>query len=341
MIAPAWPQLASGSRTVQLDETCWVITPGEPGMRSQALGLAAAVGLPIIEKQIAVGAPWKWLPAGLLPMPRSAFHAAETPLEPPWPRLVIACGRRSIPPALAIKRLSAGRTVAAYVQNPELAGKKFDLVVALPHDEVSGENVVTVRTALHGVTAAKLEGARAEWRARFAPAGTPLLGVLVGGDSSGYRLTEATTTGLVQLLRRAHAGLRFNVALTPSRRTGASAKRALSVSLGSEPWAFIWDEQEPNPYLAILALSDRLIVTGESISMISEALATGCPVHVLPLAGQGRRHDAFLTRLVDEGLVSLIADGDLDWRFKGPGPVNSTEEPVQRIRELLRRAPQV
>ena len=65
----------------------------------------------------------------------------------------------------------------------------------------------------------------------------------------------------------------------------------------------MWDESGENPYLGILALADRLIVTGESISMISEALVTGRPVHVLPLEGHGERHDAFLTRIVESRMV--------------------------------------
>ena len=81
-----------------------------------------------------------------------------------------------------------------------------------------------------------------------------------------------------------------------------------------------------------------LIVTGESISMISEALATGRPVHVLPLEGHGRRHDAFLTRIAARRFVSVMEGDDLDWSFAGPGPVNATPVVAARIREMLRRA---
>jgi len=69
--------------------------------------------------------------------------------------------------------------------------------------------------------------------------------------------------------------------------------------------------------------------------MISEALATGRPVHVLPLAGQGRRHDAFLTRIIAQGLVSAIEGDDLDWSFRGQPPIIPTAEPAARIRTLL------
>ena len=69
--------------------------------------------------------------------------------------------------------------------------------------------------------------------------------------------------------------------------------------------------------------------------MISEALATGRPVHVLPLEGKGARHDAFLRRIVGERLVSRIEGDDLDWSFAGQAPIYSTAEPSARIRALL------
>ena len=304
-------------------------------MRSQALGLAEAVGLPVVEKRIAVRAPWRWLPGGLLPMPVSALNQAGDALAAPWPRLVVGCGRRSIGPALAIKRLSGGRTLAAYVQNPEWGRAGFDLVAAMPHDGVAGPNVVTIRTALHAVTAEKLMQARREWQPRLAPGGERLVGVLLGGDNSGYRLTDPILEQLLTVLRRAHERHGMHAIVTPSRRTGARAERVLNEALGAEAWATIWDGKDANPYLGILALSERLVVTGESISMISEALATGSPVHVLPLEGQGRRHDAFLTRIVAEQLVSVIKGGDLDWDFAGEGPIDATAEAAARLRAML------
>jgi mitochondrial fission protein ELM1 len=71
--------------------------------------------------------------------------------------------------------------------------------------------------------------------------------------------------------------------------------------------------------------------------MVSEALAAGRPVHVLPLAGHGRRHDKFLRELAADRLVSLIEGDDLDWCFAGRGPVEAATEPAERIRAMLSR----
>jgi mitochondrial fission protein ELM1 len=322
---------------MSLADITWVLTTGEAGMRSQALGLAQAVELPVEEKRVAISSWYACLPGGLLPMPPSALDRGSDALTPPWPRLVIGCGRRSIGPALMVKRLSGGRTLAAYVQNPEWGRRQFDLVAAMPHDRVTGSNVVIVPTALHAVTQKGLAEARQTWRGRLTSDQRPLLGVLVGGDNGGYRLTERVAAQLIRILKAAHEKHGMRIMVTPSRRTPDDIKRMLGNAVASENLGSMWDEAGENPYLGILALSDRLIVTAESISMISEALAIGRPVHVLPLEGQGKRHDAFLTRIIAERLVSPIQGDDLDWSFLSPGPIDSTTEPAARIKAMLER----
>ncbi len=318
-----------------MSDVCWVLTTGEAGMRSQALGLAEAVGLPIEEKRIVVRRPWALLPGGLLPMPLSALDSSGDRLDPPWPRLIVGCGRRSIGPALAVKRSSGGRTLAAYVQNPEFGRPRFDLVAALPHDRVRGTNVVAVPTALHRVTQQRLAEERERWRGQFCTDQAPLVGVLVGGDNGSYRLSEAVVDRLINVLRKAHREHGMRAGITPSRRTSETAKRAIREALAAEPFGTLWDESGDNPYYGILALADRLIVTAESISMVSEALATGRPVHALPLEGRGVRHEAFLERVVADGLVSSIEGDDLDWSFAGGPPIYPTVGPAQRLRAML------
>ncbi len=58
-------------------------------------------------------------------------------------------------------------------------------------------------------------------------------------------------------------------------------------------------------------------------------------MHVLPLEGRGVRHEAFLRRIVADGLVSEIEGDDLDWDFTGGAPIYSTHEPARRIRAML------
>src|SRR5579883_3182417 len=79
----------------------WALHDGKAGMRSQALGLAEATGFAVVEKPLAVRKPWAWLPPQLWLAPLQAVReAAGTPLGPPWPDLVVGCGRNAAMPAL-------------------------------------------------------------------------------------------------------------------------------------------------------------------------------------------------------------------------------------------------
>src|SRR5882672_11955998 len=122
--------------------TCWIVTPGEAGFESQGRGLAEALGLTPVLKRVRVRAPWRWLPGWLWPRPLSALHPQSDPLAPPWPDLVISCGKVAAPLGAAIRRASGGGTRAVHIQKPTVALREFDLVVAPRHDRVQGPNVV-------------------------------------------------------------------------------------------------------------------------------------------------------------------------------------------------------
>src|SRR6478609_3069201 len=90
--------------------TTWIVTDGSVGMEAQGIAVAEAVGLPYRLRRVRTTGAMKFLPAPLqllLPPARLLRSvAANEKLEAPWPRLIISIGRRSVPIALAIKRLS-------------------------------------------------------------------------------------------------------------------------------------------------------------------------------------------------------------------------------------------
>src|SRR5215469_15936204 len=107
----------------------WVLHDGKAGMSSQAVGLAEAVGFAFVEKRLAIRFPWVCLPPMLWLAPLDAPGGAGDRLAPPWPDFVIACGRNAAMPALAIRRASRGRTIAAQIQYPNVGSTEFDLLV--------------------------------------------------------------------------------------------------------------------------------------------------------------------------------------------------------------------
>ncbi|HYM03066.1 MAG TPA: mitochondrial fission ELM1 family protein, partial [Stellaceae bacterium] len=293
--------------------TVWVVHDGKIGMANQVIGLAEAVGFPFVEKRLAVRAPWRHLSPQFWLNPLAALGPEGDRLAPPWPDLLIACGRNAIAPALAVKRTSRGRVFWVQVQDPRYARREVDLIVAPRHDPAPGGNVFRTTGAVHRVTPARLvEGAR-----RFAPLlatlPRPLVAVLIGGDNRVYRLGEARFATFVdQLAALARQG--FGLAITPSRRTGEPAERLLREKVAGFP-AFIWDGSGDNPYFGLLGLADAVVVTADSVSMVSEAAATGKPVHVVDLDGGSAKFARFHAAMTAAGATRSFSGAIETWTY--------------------------
>jgi mitochondrial fission protein ELM1 len=308
----------------------WVLHDGKAGMASQSLGLAEATGFPFLEKSLTVHLPWAHLPPSLWLTPLRAVDTADGPLRPPWPDLVIACGRNAAMPALAIRRASSGRTIAAQVQDPHIGRGAFDLMLVPEHDRLRGANVVVTKGALHRVTEAKLVAERQRFP-ELAALPRPVLGVLIGGSNRAYRLTLARLGEIADAIAGWARETGGSVVLTPSRRTGDAGVALLRQRLAGLP-ASIWDMTGDNPYYAYLALADAFLVTADSVSMISEAAATGKPVHILDLGGGDAKFARFHRAMREAGITRPFAGRIESWRYR---PLDDTARAGAALRELV------
>jgi uncharacterized protein len=308
----------------------WVLHDGKPGMASQALGLAEAAGFPFVEKELLVRRPWAWLPPQLWLAPLAAASGAGQKLAPPWPDLVIGCGRNTAAPGLAIHRAGGGRTLAAQVQDPRIGRGEFDLLFVPEHDRLRGPRVVVTAGALHRVTAARL----AEERRRFPRLEAlprPILGVLIGGANRAYRLDLPLLAEIAAMIAAAVRKSGGSAVVTPSRRTGAAGIAILRDRLGGLPGE-IWDGTGANPYYAYLAVADALVATADSVSMVSEAAATGKPVHVIDLPGGDAKFARFHRQMREAGITRRFA-GDIEsWSYTPP---DDNARAGAALRELL------
>jgi mitochondrial fission protein ELM1 len=307
-----------------------VLHDGKAGMASQALGLAEATGFAFIEKSLSVRTPWAWLPPQLWLAPLGAVSDRGIPLRPPWPDLVIGCGRNTAAPALAIRAASGGRTVAAQIQDPGIGRNSFDLMVVPQHDRLRGPRVLVSRGALHRVTADKLAAARSRFPA-LAALPRPVIGVLIGGSNRAYRLTLDRLGAIAGQLAACLRTTGGSAVVTPSRRTGAAGIALLRERLAGLP-ASVWDMTGENPYIAYLAIADAFLVTADSVSMVSEAAATGKPVHIVELTGGDAKFARFHAAMRDAGITRRFAGQIENWSY---APLDDTARAGAALRALV------
>jgi uncharacterized protein len=304
----------------------WIMSEAYAGLEAQALGLAEAAGLETERRPLKPRAPWKWVAASIWPAPLKAVPADT--FRPPLPELVVGCGGVAASVGAALRR--RGPRVVQ-VQHPRMDPSRFDLVVVNQHDELTGPNVVVTRTALHRATQARLMAEAEAWRERLADLPRPLMTVLVGGSNGRFRLDASVAARLADQLASMMELDRVGLALTPSRRTDPAALQVLRERL-SPRGAFIWNLVGDNPYFGLLGLADAIVVTEDSVSMVSEAVATHAPVMLARLPGHSRRQAIFRMSLLAEGRIRDFA-GRLDmWPVE---PLNDTPRAAAELRRRL------
>jgi mitochondrial fission protein ELM1 len=309
--------------------SCWIITEGHAGMEAQCRGLADALGVTPVIKRARISKLWSAIPKPLWLAPLATLAADSDRLDPPWPDLVISCGSGGARLAAAIRSASGSRTRAVHIQDPKMDPHRFDLIISPRHYVLTGDNVLSSKAAIHPVTPQKLEEGARRWQPVLAALPRPLIAVLIGGPNGRHKLTPEIigrlADQLVALARKTGGGL----AVTPSRRTGAENEAVLRARVSSVP-SFVWDGHGENPYFGLLALADAIVVTEDSVSMTSEAVATGKPVYVAALAGESRRLRRFHEMLVADGITRPFDGSFATWTYAPPDDTARAAAEIRR-----------
>jgi mitochondrial fission protein ELM1 len=317
----------------------WAVTDDRPGTAAQVLGVAAALGLPFVEKRLGYSGLAR-LPnfvrgAGLM----GIDDASRARLAPPWPDVVIAAGRRSAPVARWIKAHAGKAVRLVHLMNPGRVGAgDFDLIV-LPHHDCTppggdAANVLRITGAPHRITDAVLAAAAAKWAPVFAHLSRPYIALLVGGATNRRPFPTPIAQDLGTRTAAMAQSVGGSVLLATSRRTGTDAEQALTGALSGPHASYVWGQGGDNPYMGFLALADVLVVTGDSVSMCSEACATGKAVFIAaPDAITAPKHRRLHQELYAKGDARPFDGNYAAWTHP---PLNAADDVAQAVRRLLR-----
>ena len=338
---------------------CWTIADDRAGNRSQCRGLSEAVaalhpGMTVTHLEAELPVPWRWLPGHRVPrfvtrriLQRLTSGEAEEGNSDKCPDLLITAGRRSAAFSICLSQANnsngSRQCKTVHIMRPGAPLRLFDRIVAPLHDQLRGDNVITMTGALNPITPALLAASRIEELANMLPESLPrpLIAVLIGGNSKYFRFTESAAGKLADdLTRLSNAG--YGLAITASRRTPPEAEASLRAGLSpliEEGKAVFWDGNGANPYIQYLAEADHIVATCDSISMLSEACATGKPVHILPLDGGSAKFTRFHNSLVESEAANWL---DLEGLLAGGLPITGsialreTARVAELVSQLLR-----
>ncbi|MBI4313533.1 MAG: mitochondrial fission ELM1 family protein [Candidatus Omnitrophica bacterium] len=235
------------------------------------LAFARACGL------LAISPAWKWLRWTL-------SKSSAKALEQSWAGVVVSCGASTALVSAVWSRSMAARTVHVMRPGWPLAGD-FDLCIIPRHDGVENSpNTLVTEGALHALDSAEM-GAMTQRQRKLWSLGRPLqIGFLVGGDAGGVRLPPKMMETVSMQLILAAKKVQADLLVVTSRRTSAEVERIIEDRFDQHencPLLVLASrDRSPGYVQGVLSASSVVVVSGDSMSMISEAASSGKPVIV-------------------------------------------------------------
>ncbi len=237
---------------------------------------------------------------------------------------LVSAGSRAAGVSFILKKNHMAKAVQVLTPGILNAGL-FDLNVLPEHDKIpaGAKKLLRTKVALSLISPAYLKAnsdgllrryshLKGNVRTKFA--------LFIGGNTKGIVFDEAKIRLLINHLKEAAVYYNAEILVTTSRRTPPSIEQIISKELKSFercPLCIIANQGNvPEAVGGILGLADLVIVSGESVSMVSEAVASGKKTIVFDprgsYAGTARdKYEQFVLNLSQQGYVMATSVKDL------------------------------
>jgi len=298
----------------------WILTDNRIGSNNQSIAIAEKLSSDYITKKIEYNSLIK-LPnfirrSSLLGIDLSKSDS----LDGSYPDLLISAGRRLSSVALNIKKKSGGKTFIVNIMDPNLPYNKFDLVLLPQHDNISETmkikypNIIETIGSVNRIQSTKMKSEAKKWETELKKLPKPYIAFIIGGDTKNTTFPPNKFGEITKALSNLANTMNGSLLITTSRRTSPACLQALKENLNCKYYLYDWNDENlkseeqknplGNPYFAYMGISDYLVVTGDSMSMVSEACSTGKPVYVyMPNQALGKKHKRFCAKLITKGYI--------------------------------------
>ncbi|RJP29696.1 MAG: hypothetical protein C4533_01540 [Candidatus Omnitrophota bacterium] len=264
------------------------------------------------------------------------------------PDLVVSCGSSLAAINFLVSRESLAKSIV--IMKPSVFSvRRFDLVIMPRHDAPPRrKNVVMIDGVLTGVNKdylkEKMRLLDDSGLYRKGASFNNYIGLFIGGKSKKFGLSKDTALAVIRQLKDVCSSADFGLLATTSRRTTDEVARAVKDELHDEKCCsllVIYNEKN-YPFISggILAKSDIVVVSADSISMVCEAIDSLKHVIVFKDAGLSGRHKALLNNFARKGLIHLIEPVRLKAEIEEiiiQKPVIKTSSKESLIREALKK----
>ena len=286
-----------------------LLTEGMHGMISQVEGLAKALDLEFIHEKIEINNFWKLIPPKFTPVRSFVF---KNKIDKKFD-IVISCGRKSVIPSIFLKKKYKNRIINIHIQDPKVSLYNFDYIVAPEHDDISGENVLASKGAVHYLRNDELDENADYLKPRLNK--EKIVSLILGGPTKYYDYNDMVIDEIFMRIKKNFIDKDFQLIFIPSMRTPKriieKAKTFFDVD------QIIITDVDKKAYLSSLKLADYIVVSCDSTSMISEAAMTGKPIYVaqMPTSKKNKRFDKFFDLFKSLNIIKDLGNSLEEWNY--------------------------
>ena len=305
-----------------------LLTEGMHGMISQVEGLAKALNINFTHRKVELKSLWKFIPPSLTPKSNISFKEFEVPDFD----LIISCGRKSVIPSIYLKKKSRKQIYNIHIQDPKINFKLFDFIIAPEHDEISGSNVISTKGAIHYLNRSEILSNSEYLKSLIKTDKRKFFSLILGGPTKYYEYSKENIENIFNKLRNLIQKEDLQLVVIPSMRTPKNIIQFAKEFFGENHTVI--EQVDKKAYLSALALSEFIVVTCDSSSMISEAALTGKPIYVANILPKrkDKRFQKFRKLFKDLNIIKNLDDNHENWSYE---ILDETNRVAKIIKESL------
>ena len=281
-------------------------------MISQVEGLAKALDIDFTHHKVELNHLWKFIPPNFSPVSQNVFKKIDHDDFD----VIISCGRKSVIPSIHLKNTANKKVFNIHIQDPKVDLNNFDFIVAPEHDAIQGQNVISTKGAIHYLTENEISENKDYLNSFIKKDERKIWTLILGGPTKYYDYSTKNMkhifTSLYKLLKKHD----FQLVVIPSMRTPTNTIHYAREFFGDNHTIIM--DVDKKAYLSALALSENIIVTCDSSSMISEAALTGKPIYIASILPRknDKRFQSFRNLFRELNITRNLGEEVENWTYE-------------------------
>ena len=307
-------------------KNCWILSDNLVGHEKQSISLAEKLN--INYKLI------KIKKVNFIKRNLSNFFNLQKKnfFKPPYPKIIISCGKNTAYYSKMIKQKTKNKIFSIFIQKPPININNFDVVISPKHDKCKGLNVIETQGALTKINLKYIKNVNKTKKPSILKQN--FITVLIGGNSRHHKITKPILDKIIKNLKSIEEQKKIRIFILVSRRTGKKDYLYLKKNLISKNFIFVLPNSKKVSYLNAISFAKAIIVTSDSVSMVTEACSTGKPAYIIDIPTKSKRFSLFIKNLIHLKLAYYLKDS-ISLKIKKKA-LNDIDRVVEKIKKKLK-----